>query len=106
MNGEEAEFIFNARELTTEGPVMCAEHMIDYGIDAEQHSWGFTWREFLKYAQTRDRGRSAKENARTDEQKYKTRTRESHNTLYPGEVEGEDEEEPGHQRRNMKGTNR
>eukprot|EP00965_Chrysotila_dentata_P058321 1933845-Pleurochrysis_carterae.AAC.1 len=30
-------------------------------------------------------------------------TRESHPTLYPGKVEGEDEEEPGHQRRNMKG---
>eukprot|EP00965_Chrysotila_dentata_P062675 2076699-Pleurochrysis_carterae.AAC.1 len=38
-----------------------------------------------------------------DEQKDETRTRESHPTLYPGEVEGEDEEKPGHQRRNMKG---
>eukprot|EP00965_Chrysotila_dentata_P159148 5257349-Pleurochrysis_carterae.AAC.1 len=38
-----------------------------------------------------------------DAQKEETRTREPHPTLYPGEVDGEDEEKPGHQRRNMKG---
>eukprot|EP00965_Chrysotila_dentata_P088727 2929050-Pleurochrysis_carterae.AAC.1 len=79
--------------------------MIDYGIEAEQHSWRFTWREFLKYAQRGDRGRSAKENARIDEQKEETRIREPHPTSYPGKVEGEDEESgvPGHQKRNMRG---
>eukprot|EP00965_Chrysotila_dentata_P180903 5971444-Pleurochrysis_carterae.AAC.1 len=44
INGAEAEFIFRAKELITEGPVTFAEHMIDHGIEAEQHSWGFTWR--------------------------------------------------------------
>eukprot|EP00965_Chrysotila_dentata_P185565 6126475-Pleurochrysis_carterae.AAC.1 len=72
INGAEADLIHRARELTTEGPVT------------------FTWREFLKYAQRGDRGRSAKENARIDRHKKETRTRESHPTLYPaGEVVGE-----------------
>eukprot|EP00965_Chrysotila_dentata_P168395 5560839-Pleurochrysis_carterae.AAC.2 len=62
MNGEETDAILKARELITERPVTFAEHMIDYGIEAEQHSWNFTWREFLRYAQRGDRGGSAKEN--------------------------------------------
>eukprot|EP00965_Chrysotila_dentata_P120543 3986517-Pleurochrysis_carterae.AAC.1 len=66
--------------------------MIDYGIEAEQKSWSFTWREFLNYAQGGDRGKSAKENVRIDEQKEEIKYRETHPTLYPGEVEGEKEE--------------
>eukprot|EP00965_Chrysotila_dentata_P160878 5312491-Pleurochrysis_carterae.AAC.2 len=78
--------------------------MIDYGIRAEQHSWSLTWREFLNYAQRGDRGRSAKENVRIEEQREELRVREPHPTLYPGEVEGESEEsrERGHQRRNKR----
>eukprot|EP00965_Chrysotila_dentata_P114568 3786624-Pleurochrysis_carterae.AAC.1 len=74
--------------------------MIDYGIEAEQHSWSFTWREFLNYAQKGERGGSAKENVKTEEKKEEIHKREPHPTLYPGEVEGEKEEdrEPGHQR--------
>eukprot|EP00965_Chrysotila_dentata_P107362 3546792-Pleurochrysis_carterae.AAC.1 len=102
MNGEVTDSILKARELITEGPVTFAEHMIDYGIRAEQYSWSFTWREFINYAQRGDRGRSAKENVRIDEQRKEIRIREPHPTLYPGEVEGEDEEggERAHQRRN------
>eukprot|EP00965_Chrysotila_dentata_P182299 6020120-Pleurochrysis_carterae.AAC.1 len=93
MNGGETDSILKARETTiTEGPVTFAEHMIDYGIEAEQHSWSLTWREFLNYAQRGDRGRSAKENVRIDEQREEIRIRESYPTLYPGEVEGENEE--------------
>eukprot|EP00965_Chrysotila_dentata_P007043 229319-Pleurochrysis_carterae.AAC.2 len=102
MNGAEAEFLCKAKELITEGPVTFAEHMIDHGIQAEPHSWGFTWREFLKYAQGGDRGRLAKENARTNERKEEIQIREPHPTLYPGEVEGEDEVEPGNRRRNVR----
>eukprot|EP00965_Chrysotila_dentata_P168665 5570423-Pleurochrysis_carterae.AAC.1 len=80
--------------------------MIDYGIEATQTTWHFTWKEFLKYAQKGDKGRSAKENARIHEQnkEVRTSTRETHPTLYPGEVVGEKEEgrEPGRQRRNMR----
>eukprot|EP00965_Chrysotila_dentata_P213546 6187681-Pleurochrysis_carterae.AAC.4 len=101
MDGTEAEFIYSAKELIAEGPVTFAEYMIDYGIEAEQHSWGLTWREFLKYAQEGDRGERAKENAEMNERKEEIQIRESHPTLYPGEVEGEDEEEPGHRRRNI-----
>eukprot|EP00965_Chrysotila_dentata_P039646 1317815-Pleurochrysis_carterae.AAC.1 len=72
MNGAETESILKARDLITEGPVTFAEHMIAYGIEAEQCSWGFTWREFLKYAQRGDKGRSAKENTRIDEKKGET----------------------------------
>eukprot|EP00965_Chrysotila_dentata_P116067 3837035-Pleurochrysis_carterae.AAC.1 len=89
MNVAEADLIHRARELIMEGPVTFAKHMIDYGVKAEQHSWGFTWRVFLKYAQRGDSGRSSKKNARIDEQKKETCTRESHPTLYPGEVVGE-----------------
>eukprot|EP00965_Chrysotila_dentata_P118054 3902043-Pleurochrysis_carterae.AAC.1 len=105
MNRTEADSILKARELIMEGPVTFAEHMIDSGIEAEQHSWGFTWSEFLKYAQRGGRGRSAKENAKIDEQRETTRNRESHPTLYPGEVEGENDEcgEPGQQKRSMRG---
>eukprot|EP00965_Chrysotila_dentata_P187422 6172125-Pleurochrysis_carterae.AAC.1 len=106
MNGTEIDLILKAKELITEGPVSFAEHMIDYGIiEAEQHSWGSTWREFLIYAQKGDRGRSAKNNVRLDEQKEEICIREPYPTLYPGEVEGESEEggETGHQRRNMRG---
>eukprot|EP00965_Chrysotila_dentata_P104725 3459026-Pleurochrysis_carterae.AAC.1 len=76
--------------------------MIDYGIEAEQYSWSFTWREFLNYAQRGDRGKSARENIRIDEQRGRARIREPHPTLYPGEVEGEQVEggESKHQRRN------
>eukprot|EP00965_Chrysotila_dentata_P185019 6107846-Pleurochrysis_carterae.AAC.1 len=109
MNGGEADSILKARELITEGPVTFAEHMIDYGLEAEQYSWSLTWREFLNYAQRGERGESAKENVRIEEQREETRTREPHPTLYPGEVEGENEEggERGQQRRNRRDlTNR
>eukprot|EP00965_Chrysotila_dentata_P105387 3480323-Pleurochrysis_carterae.AAC.1 len=106
MNGAEADLIFKARELITEEPTTFAEYMIDYGIEATQSTWGYTWKEFLKYAQKGDKGRSAKENTRIDEQNKEVRnsTRETHPTLYPGEVVGEKEEgrEPGQPRRNMR----
>eukprot|EP00965_Chrysotila_dentata_P139394 4609130-Pleurochrysis_carterae.AAC.1 len=107
MNGAEAEFRLKARELIMEGPVTFPEHMIDYGVVAGQQTWSCTWREFLKYAQRGDRGRSARENARIDEQKKETSTRESHPTLYPGEVVGENEActELGRQRRSIRGLN-
>eukprot|EP00965_Chrysotila_dentata_P167070 5517080-Pleurochrysis_carterae.AAC.1 len=104
MNGAEADYIHKAKvELITEAPVTFAEHMIDDGVEAGQQTWGFTWREFLKYAQQGDRRRSAKENAGTDRQNEVIRTRESHPTLYPGEVVGESEasREPTRHRRNM-----
>eukprot|EP00965_Chrysotila_dentata_P181787 6001098-Pleurochrysis_carterae.AAC.2 len=87
-----------------EAPVTFAEHMVDDGVEAGQLTWGFTWREFLKYAQRGDRGRSAKENASTDKLKEETRTRETHPTLYPGEVLGENEAsgEPARHRRNLR----
>eukprot|EP00965_Chrysotila_dentata_P185021 6108057-Pleurochrysis_carterae.AAC.1 len=87
MNGAEADLIHRARELIMEEPVTFAEHMLDYGMEAGQQSWSFIWREFLKYAQRGDRGRSAEENAGT------------------GEVVGENEArvEPARQRRNMRG---
>eukprot|EP00965_Chrysotila_dentata_P241999 6204632-Pleurochrysis_carterae.AAC.4 len=105
MNREETETILKARELTVEEPATFTEHMIDYGIEAEQYSWDFTWREFLKYAQRGDKGKSAEENTRVDEQKEEIRIREPHPTFYPGEVEGENQEcgGPGYQRRNMRG---
>eukprot|EP00965_Chrysotila_dentata_P133712 4422245-Pleurochrysis_carterae.AAC.1 len=68
MNGAESDLIFKAREQVTEEPAMFAEYMIDYGIEATQSTWGSTWKEFLKYAQKGNKGRSAKENARIDEQ--------------------------------------
>eukprot|EP00965_Chrysotila_dentata_P086470 2853832-Pleurochrysis_carterae.AAC.1 len=61
------------------------EYMVDYGVDTEQRTWGLIWKEFLKYPQQGDRGRSAKENASIDMQREDIRTRESHPTLYPGE---------------------
>eukprot|EP00965_Chrysotila_dentata_P232823 6199218-Pleurochrysis_carterae.AAC.1 len=67
MNGVEAAFIHREKELTAEGPVAFVEHMIDYGIDSEQQTWGNIWREFLQYAQKGNKGRSAKENAGIDE---------------------------------------
>eukprot|EP00965_Chrysotila_dentata_P123802 4092341-Pleurochrysis_carterae.AAC.1 len=86
MNGAETDLmILKARELITEEPVTFTEHIIDFGTEAEQYAWGSTWREFLKSAQRGDRGRSAKENARIDEQKEEIRIREPHTTLYPGE---------------------
>eukprot|EP00965_Chrysotila_dentata_P050078 1659037-Pleurochrysis_carterae.AAC.1 len=91
MSGAEVALIHRARELVVESPVTFAEHMIDHGIDARRQIWSHTWREFLKYAQRRDRGKSAKENARIGKQKKETSTRESHPMLYPGEVEGENE---------------
>eukprot|EP00965_Chrysotila_dentata_P066536 2203112-Pleurochrysis_carterae.AAC.1 len=105
MNGAEAGLIHKARELLREGPVKFVEHMIDYGVVAEQQTWSSTWRKFLEYAQRGDRGKSARENARIDEQKKETRTREAHPTLYAGEVVGENEArtELGRQRRNMRG---
>eukprot|EP00965_Chrysotila_dentata_P025443 845662-Pleurochrysis_carterae.AAC.3 len=105
MNGAEAELIHRARELVMKGPATFADHIVDYGVEAGQQTWSFTRREFLKYAQKGDRWRSAKENARIDEQKKETSTRESHPTLYPGEVVGEDGARPelGRQRRNMRG---
>eukprot|EP00965_Chrysotila_dentata_P213789 6187837-Pleurochrysis_carterae.AAC.1 len=69
MNGGEIDSILKERELVKEGPVTFADHMTDYGIEAEQHSWNFTWREFLNYAQSGDRGKLAKENVRIDEQR-------------------------------------
>eukprot|EP00965_Chrysotila_dentata_P016967 563127-Pleurochrysis_carterae.AAC.1 len=104
MNGEDTDSILKARELLTEGPVTFAEHMIDYGIRAEQSSWSTTWREFLNYAQRGDRGSSANENVKIDKQREEIRNREPHPTLYPGEVEGEKEEggENEYQRRNRR----
>eukprot|EP00965_Chrysotila_dentata_P116415 3848349-Pleurochrysis_carterae.AAC.1 len=105
MSGAEAELIHRARELIMEGPVTFAEHMIDYGVVEGQQTWSFTCKEFLKYAQRGHRGRSARENAKIGEQKKETSTRESHPTLYPGEVlvgENEGGREPGRQRRNMR----
>eukprot|EP00965_Chrysotila_dentata_P025087 831813-Pleurochrysis_carterae.AAC.1 len=106
MNGVEADLILKTRELITEEPAMFAAYMIDYGIEATQSTWGYTWKEFLKYAQKGNKGKSAKENTRIDEQNKEVRnsTRETHPTLYPGEVVGEKEEgrEPGQTRRNMR----
>eukprot|EP00965_Chrysotila_dentata_P260029 6213759-Pleurochrysis_carterae.AAC.1 len=104
MKGEETDSILKAKELITEVPVTFAENMIDYGIGAEQHSWSITWREFLNYAQRGDRGRSAKENVGIDEQREESCNRETYPTLYPGEVEGENEEgvEGVHQSRNKR----
>eukprot|EP00965_Chrysotila_dentata_P182227 6017832-Pleurochrysis_carterae.AAC.1 len=104
MNGEDADFILKARELITEEHATFAEYMIDLGINAHQCSWGPTWREFLKYAQSGEKGRSAKENVgMLDKQVEDVQSREPFPTLYPGEQEGEDEGEPAHKRRNMKG---
>eukprot|EP00965_Chrysotila_dentata_P224719 6194351-Pleurochrysis_carterae.AAC.1 len=104
MNGGEADSILKAKELLMEGPVTFAEDMKDYGIEAEQHSWSLTWREFLNYSQKGDRGKSAKENVRIDEQREEIRLREPYPTLYPGEVESANEEGGvrEHQRRNRK----
>eukprot|EP00965_Chrysotila_dentata_P222026 6192721-Pleurochrysis_carterae.AAC.4 len=103
MSGAEADFIYKAKELIREVPVNFAEHMANDGVEAGQQTWGFTWREFPKYAQQGDKGRSAEENADTDRQIEETRTKESHPTLYPGEVVGENEAsgEPTRHRRNM-----
>eukprot|EP00965_Chrysotila_dentata_P229481 6197220-Pleurochrysis_carterae.AAC.1 len=103
MNGADAEFIFKARELIKEEHVTFAEHMIDLGINADLRSWGPTWREFLKYAQSGEKGKSAKENVGMDKHVEDVRRREPYPTLYPGELEGEDEGVTGHIRRNMKG---
>eukprot|EP00965_Chrysotila_dentata_P163506 5398852-Pleurochrysis_carterae.AAC.1 len=65
--------------------------MIDDGVDAEQQTWENIWKEFLQYAQKEDKGRSAKENARIDEQSRDINSRETHLTLYPGKVEAENE---------------
>eukprot|EP00965_Chrysotila_dentata_P131939 4362119-Pleurochrysis_carterae.AAC.1 len=103
MNGVEAVLIHRERELITESTTTFAEHMIDYGLDMQQRTWNDTWKEFLKYAQTGDRGGSVKENARINERRRETNPREPHPTLYPGEVEGDKEcKEHGHQRRNMR----
>eukprot|EP00965_Chrysotila_dentata_P124822 4126795-Pleurochrysis_carterae.AAC.2 len=103
MNGAEATIIHREKELTAEGPVTFAGYMIDYGVYAEQQTWENTWREFLQYAQKGDKGRSAKENAKIDEQSRDINSREIHPTLYPGKVENENEEkaETGHRTRNM-----
>eukprot|EP00965_Chrysotila_dentata_P019640 652348-Pleurochrysis_carterae.AAC.1 len=60
MNGAEADLIHRERELITEGPVTFAEHMIDYGVEAGQHSWSFTWRVPKVRAERGQRERSAK----------------------------------------------
>eukprot|EP00965_Chrysotila_dentata_P186976 6171846-Pleurochrysis_carterae.AAC.1 len=104
MNGAETDLIHRAKEVARKVPVTFTEHMVDYGVESGQRAWGFTWREFLQYAQQGDSWRSAKENASIDTQKEDIRTRESHPTLYPGEVVGEIEAsmEPVRQRRNMR----
>eukprot|EP00965_Chrysotila_dentata_P158828 5246681-Pleurochrysis_carterae.AAC.1 len=105
MNGADATFIHRARELTVEGPSTFAEHMIDYGMDTEQRVWNHTWEEFLKYAQKGHRGSLAKENDAIREQRKEVSTREEYPTLYPGEVEGENEThmQSDHQRRDTRG---
>eukprot|EP00965_Chrysotila_dentata_P049860 1652907-Pleurochrysis_carterae.AAC.1 len=104
MNGTDAATIHKTRELTVGGPSTFAEHMIDYGLDTRQQSWKHTWEEFLKYAQKGDRGSSAKENGEISAQRKEVGTREIYPTLYPGEVEGENEiqMEPVRQRRDMR----
>eukprot|EP00965_Chrysotila_dentata_P241061 6204062-Pleurochrysis_carterae.AAC.1 len=64
MNGAEAETIHKARELIMESTVTFAEHMKDYGVDARQQKRKHTWKEFLKRAGQRVRGRTAVENVR------------------------------------------
>eukprot|EP00965_Chrysotila_dentata_P114139 3773628-Pleurochrysis_carterae.AAC.3 len=91
MNGAEAAFIHRAREKAREGPNTFAEYMLDFGMDTTQQSWSHTWGEFIKYAQQGDRGRLAKENEGISVLRKKVDTRETHPTLYPGEVEGENE---------------
>eukprot|EP00965_Chrysotila_dentata_P115588 3819958-Pleurochrysis_carterae.AAC.2 len=77
--------------------------MIDLGINADQRSWGPIWREFLKYAQSGEKGKSAKENVGMDKRMEDERSTEPYPALYPGQLEGEDEGEPGHIRRKTKG---
>eukprot|EP00965_Chrysotila_dentata_P261211 6214177-Pleurochrysis_carterae.AAC.6 len=79
--------------------------MRDKSIDAQQQTWGHTWREFLNYAQRGDRGREANENVRMSEETIEAndRGREPYPTFYPREVVGatEDCEERGCPRKNM-----
>eukprot|EP00965_Chrysotila_dentata_P187915 6172421-Pleurochrysis_carterae.AAC.1 len=105
MSGAEATLIHREREHTVEEPVTFAEYMIDQGIDAEQQTWGSTWNEFLQYAQSGYKGKSARENTRIDEKRREIGSRESHPTLYPGKVEDENEtqEEADRRTRNMRG---
>eukprot|EP00965_Chrysotila_dentata_P124747 4124100-Pleurochrysis_carterae.AAC.1 len=84
--------------------------MMDYGMDTRQQSWNHTWEEFSKYAQKGDRGSLAKENEGISEQRKEVSTRETYPTLYPGEVEGENEihiesdrHESDRHRRDMRG---
>eukprot|EP00965_Chrysotila_dentata_P076257 2518656-Pleurochrysis_carterae.AAC.1 len=103
MNGSEAAFIHREKEQTVEEPVTFTEHMIDYGIEAEQQTWGNTWTEFLQYAQRGEKGRSATENMGIDEQRKETCSRESYPTLYPGKMEDETEaQEIGRRTRNLR----
>eukprot|EP00965_Chrysotila_dentata_P130447 4313049-Pleurochrysis_carterae.AAC.1 len=102
LEGAEVDLIHRAKELVREVPVTFTEYMVDHGVNTEQRVWGLIWKEFLVYAQQGDRGRSAKENASIDMQREDTRTRESHPTLYPGEVVGENEEGAVQKRRNMR----
>eukprot|EP00965_Chrysotila_dentata_P205272 6182862-Pleurochrysis_carterae.AAC.1 len=102
MEGAEVDLIHRAKEQVREVPVTFMEYMVDYGIDTEQQTWGLIWKEFLKYAQQGDRGRAAEENACIDTQREHIRTRESHPTLYPGEVVGESGVGTVHKRRNIR----
>eukprot|EP00965_Chrysotila_dentata_P224497 6194204-Pleurochrysis_carterae.AAC.2 len=79
--------------------------MRDYGVDARQQIWDYTWKEFLKYAKQGDRGRTAVENAGTNAERTEACSREPYPTQHPGEVGGgaEASKEIRHQRRNMRG---
>eukprot|EP00965_Chrysotila_dentata_P206736 6183709-Pleurochrysis_carterae.AAC.9 len=63
--------------------------MRDCGVEAEPKSWGEIWREFLVYAQQRNRWEAALENAPIEEFIIEASSREQYPTLYPGEVVGE-----------------
>eukprot|EP00965_Chrysotila_dentata_P258489 6213237-Pleurochrysis_carterae.AAC.1 len=86
-----------------ESIVTFAKHIREYGVEARQQTWGYTWGEFLKYAQRGDRGEIAKENAKIHAEMTVASTREPYPTLYPGVVVGGAEacKETGLQRKNM-----
>eukprot|EP00965_Chrysotila_dentata_P002080 68705-Pleurochrysis_carterae.AAC.2 len=92
MNGAEADTIRKARELIMESTVTFVEHMKDDGVGLSRQTWDYSWSEFLRrYAQQGDRGETAKENTTINEERADTRVSETHPTLCPLEVVGDDE---------------
>eukprot|EP00965_Chrysotila_dentata_P217247 6189874-Pleurochrysis_carterae.AAC.1 len=71
VSGTEAETIHRARVLIVESTVEFAEHMRDYGVGAQQKTWGHTWK--------------------INEEMTDTCTREPYPTLSSGEVVGDAE---------------